>query len=715
MFAHSAEISWRDRIKIFLGYETSQRKRAIDGFASATLDRNPDLRARRFLLLAVLLSQLANVTSVQTTVTVLGLVATFAAFFVVEAPRKFIWRSALLLLTFAAGVVIFLSYGKLIGRDSGIALLFIFGPLKLMEARSPRDYMWVWGLGLVLYVASFFENLGLGAAVTLPVVIVVYIAALRLFDARADERDAPSLVSHMKNAAVHTLMGIPLAAMLFILFPRATAPLWGMREPSTGQTGLSEEMQPGEIAKLIRNRDIAFRAEFEGRKPPNNALYWRGPVLRQFDGVRWSSGDTGQRGEFVAITPEDIARESVVYTVTAERLDTRWLPVLEVPAAFPTGPAVEITAFLSDAQQIGVRRASNTATAYRAQSILRPNYQGNEQKSLFFESQTGPQSFNPRTRAFATQLREQYPSPKERVNALLSHFNSEQFFYTLNPPLYADGANRTTSIDRFLFDGRRGFCEHYAGATVFLLRVSGIPARVVTGYQGGEWHTSGHLIVRQSDAHAWVEALIDGAWNRIDPTAAVAPNRIELGLSESLSASERLEVNSRRWFETAQLSALWENATFSYTKWVIGFDRDRQKELLRDLGLGAMNPFTAMGWMLIAVSLSGGIVALGWWFMRRRDERQHDANVQLWHALRKRLVKAGLPIDAYETVGSALARASKRWPAHNDTFEAFAKRYEQNRFAKPANNGGDSQIAELKRTLRSVPSTSALRRSATNI
>jgi protein-glutamine gamma-glutamyltransferase len=712
VFARSSDLRWRDRLAIFFGYETQRRTAAVDSSISTTVDRNPDLRARRFLLLAVLLAQLANVADVKTSVAIVGLVATVVAFFIRQAPRKFIWRSALLALTFAAGAVIFLSYGKLIGRDSGISLLFIFGPLKLIEARSSRDYMWVWGLGLVLYVASFFENIGLAAALTLPLVIIAYIAALRLFDARADESGAPSIVSHVKSAAVHTLMGIPLAAMLFILFPRATAPLWGMRDPSTAQTGLSEEMQPGEIANLIRSREIAFRAEFEGRKPPKNALYWRGPVLRQFDGVRWSAGDTGQRGEFVAITPEEIEREGVVYTVTAERLDTRWLPVLEVPAAFPTGPAVETTAFLTDAQQIGIRRASNTATAYRVQSVLRPNYSGDEKKSPFFELQTGSRSFNPRARAFAAQLREQYANPTERVRALLGYFNREQFFYTLNPPLYSDGANRSTSIDRFLFDGRRGFCEHYAGATVFLLRASGIPARVVTGYQGGEWHPSGYLVVRQSDAHAWAEALIDGVWNRIDPTAAVAPNRIELGLSESLPETERLLMSSRRWFETAQLTALWENANFSYTKWVIGFDRDRQKELLRDLGLQSMSPLTALGWMLIAVSLSGGIVALGWWIMRRRDEKKHDPSVQLWHTLRKRLVKAGLKVESHETVAQALSRAAARWPQYAAAFAAFTRHYETNRFAKPTSDVESVAFAALKQTLHQLPRSASLRRSA---
>lgn len=715
MYASSAArdaraLTLRGRLAIFFGFEANaQRPRDIES-ASLVNDRNPDLRARRFLLLAVFLSQLANATSVNTMVAAVGIAITVTAFFIREAPRPFIWRAALLLFTFGAGVLVVLSYGKLIGRDAGIALLYLFGPLKLIEARSSRDYMWVWGLGLVLYVASFFENLGLGAAVTLPLVIVAYVAALRLFDARASERDGARLSTHVKQAAVHTLMGIPLAAILFVLFPRATAPLWGMREPSVGRTGLSEEMQPGEIAELIKSRETAFRVEFAGRKPPNSALYWRGPVLRSFDGVRWTSGDAAARGEFVAFSPEEFERESVEYTVTVERLDTRWLPVLEVPAAFPTGPAIENTAFLTDAQQIGLRRAPNGATAYRVKSLIRPNYQGISGQSLFFEMRTGPAAFNPRARAFAADLKAQFPDPKERVRALLSHFNREQFFYTLNPPRYSADGGGPTSIDRFLFDGKRGFCEHYAGATVFLLRASGIPARVVTGYQGGEWHPAGHMIVRQSDAHAWTEALIDGQWMRIDPTGAVAPNRVEIGLSDALPETERLLVNTRRWYESAQFVALWEQANFSYTKWVIGFDRDRQRELMRDLGLGEMNPVAAIGWMLIAVSLSGALVAFGWWIAKRRREKALDPHVQLWHVLRKRLIKAGLTVEPHQTVSDALERATARWPEHATAFRDFARQYNLARFAPRA--ATDPPPDRLKRILNSLPIASSLRRQA---
>jgi protein-glutamine gamma-glutamyltransferase len=667
---------------------------------------DPDLRARRFLLVAIFLSQLANATSISPTVAGIGIAATVLAWFVTTAPRRFLLRSAMLLSTVIVGVVVFITYGKLIGRDSGIALLFMFGPLKLIEAKTARDYMVVWGLGLMLFVASFFENLGLVAAITVAPIIVIYIASLRMFDTRADEPDAPSWWSHLKVAGLHTLMGIPLAAMLFVLFPRATAPLWGMRDPTTGTTGLSEEMEPGQIAKLIQNRETAFRVEFEGRRPERAALYWRGPVLRDFNGTKWSVGDITPRREFIPFTSEEIEKESLIYTVTADRLNTRWLPVLEVPIAYPSGPAVASTVFHTGAQQIGIRRASNGATAYRVQSIARSNYPGDAPDTNSAELRTGPRIWNNRSREFAAKLAADYPDPRRRITALLAYFNQEQFFYTLDPPRYSVGEKKTTAIDAFLFEERRGFCEHYANATTFLLRASGIPARVVTGYQGGEWTSSGYMIVRQSDAHAWVEAWIAGQWYRIDPTAAVAPNRVELGIEQALSEGERSFVNGKAWWNSAGIAALWDEANFGYTKWVIGFDRDRQKQLLRDLGLGEMNPFTAMGWMLIAVSISGVVVALGWWFMRKRGEREFDPSVRLWRKLRLRLNKAGLQIAQHETVSDALARAIVRWPAHRTLFESFIVEYNAMRF-KADKHGS---LSALSTTLRQLPFARQLKR-----
>ena len=644
----------------------------------------PDLRARRFMAFAVALAQGANVLAMKPLIIVAGLAALLLCVLVREAPRHWVWRAGLMLLTLATGGLVFVEYGKLFARDSGIALLFILGPLKLVETKTTRDFMVVWCMAMVLFVASFFDNLGLVAALSVAPILIVYVAALRMFDAAASAPGAPTLWQHIKGAAAHTLLGIPLAAMLFVLFPRATAPLWGMNDPTTGRSGLSDEMRPGNISKLILSKETAFRVEFEDRKPPQQALYWRGPVLREFDGLTWSVGQldipSRMRGDFLNFTPEEHAREAINYTVTVDRQESRWLPVLELPVAYPSGPAVERAVFLSDAQQIGVRRAANGATQYRAQSFARGSYVAAAPDAQSSELRTGPRAWNPRARAFATELATRYPNPAERVRALLTYFNQEKFFYTLNPPLYG-GQRGNTSIDEFLFDGRKGFCEHYAGATVFLLRASGVPARVVTGYQGGEFQPAGHMIVRQSDAHAWVEVWTEGSWRRVDPTGAVAPDRIERGIQESLPETERMLVSTRNWISFTGLSNLWEDANFSYTKWVIGFDRDRQKALLKDLGLGGINPLAALGWMMIAITTSGALMGLAWWLWLKRNERRIDPMLRTWRSLRRRLIKAGFAIAPHETVTSALARAAVRWPMHASIFAEFSKRYNAARFA----------------------------------
>ena len=690
---------------LFTSFGRTQRGHPLH--TSQPVVTEPDVRARRFMAFAIVLAQAANILSVKPVIAAVGVIALVACLLIGRQPRRWLWRATLMLLTISAGALVFQQYGRIFGRDPGVALLFILGPLKLIEAKSTRDFMVVWGMALVLYVASFFENLGLLAALSVPPVIIIYVAALRLFDAPSQGTDPrATLVHHIKGAAAHTLLGIPLAATLFVLFPRATAPLWGMRDTSSASTGLSDEMRPGQIARLILSKETAFRVEFEKRKPPPAALYWRGPVLREFDGVTWSVGAQTadqMRGDFIGFTPEEHAREAVVYTVTVERQDSRWLPILELPVAYPSGPAVERTAYLTDAQQIGIKSAANGATQYRAQSFARGHYPASQPVANSPEWRTGRPGLNPRTRAFAAELASQYPDPAVRVRAVLSFFNNEKFFYTLNPPLYG-GERGLTAIDEFLFDGRRGFCEHYAGATVLLLRASGIPARVVTGYQGGEYHPSGYMIVRQSDAHAWVEVWIGGEWQRVDPTAAVAPDRIERGIQQSLPETERMLVNSQRWFSFSGLTDVWEEANFSYTKWVIGFDRDRQKELLKGLGLDGINPFAALGWMLLAITASGALMGLAWWLWIKRNEQKIDPAVRAWRAVRSRLSKAGLRIDRHETASSVMARAALRWPAHQSKFAEFARRYNAIRFAPDAGGG------RLGRVLRELPSAYRLRK-----
>ncbi len=701
-------------------------------WSARSLAAPPDLRARRFMALTLFAAQVPNVAHVPIAVAVLGLLAVAVTALIRDLPRRTALRLALILIALVTAGLIWQHYGRLLGRDPGVAFLFVLGPLKLAESRSARDFMVVWGMALVLYVASFFENLGLAAALSLPVVVVIFVTALRLIERPATQGSGGkavgmSLGQHLLASTRDTLLGIPLAALLFILFPRATAPLWGMSAPTAAQTGLSEEMQPGQIAELIRSREPALRVEFSGRTPTRKDLYWRGPVLRGFDGVTWRalpefddprrafSGvevTTGQNTPLVNFTPEEYQRDVIEYVVTLDRAETRWLPVLEIPIALPTGPAVERVAYATEAQQIALARRPNGALQYRIQSFARADYPAAATANPQVDLALGNPSGNPRARAFARELTERHPDPVARVRALLAHFTNEPFFYTLNPPRYGR-ENRLTSIDEFLFDprGRRGFCEHYAGAFVFLMRASGVPARVVTGYHGGELQPSGYWLVRQSDAHAWAEVLIDGRWRRVDPTAAIAPSRIEQSLADALPETERLLISGGRFLGAALLERWWEEANFAYTKWVIGFDRDRQRDLLKRLGVERVDALTLVGWMLLAISVLGALSAALWWWLAQRAQAPRDPIVREWHLLREHLRRAGLPIAPHETVRSVLDRAAARWPDCAERCERFLALYYGNRFARTAT---ESEAAHAARALRQLrrwwPSVHVLRR-----
>ncbi|MDW8312833.1 MAG: DUF3488 and transglutaminase-like domain-containing protein [Burkholderiales bacterium] len=675
----------------------------------------------------LLATQLANLPHTPLAVAVLGVAALGLGLYAHRFASRTSLRLALLALTALTAVLVWQHYGRLLGRDPGTALLFVLGPLKLAEARTARDFMLVWGLALVFYVASFFEQLALGAALLVPAFVVLFVTALRLIDRPAivDGIPGPPLTAHLRAAARDTVLGVPLAAALFVLFPRAAAPLWGMRDASAATTGLSESMRPGTIAELILSREPAFRVEFAGRVPPREALYWRGPVLRAFDGNSWRAlpelddprfalgeplASRNPSGPLVSFLPEEHAREAIEYTVTLEKVDTRYLPVLEIPITLPAGAPAERLAYATEAQQIALTRRPNGAIQYRMQSFARDRYPASTPADPHVDLAIGPAHANPRARAFGEALAEGLPDPRSRVAAVLAWFRSEPFVYTLRPPRYGL-EHPHLGLDEFLFQGRRGFCEHYAAAFVLLMRASGVPARVVTGYQGGERQPAGYWLVRQSDAHAWAEVLIDGQWWRVDPTAAIAPERIERSLEAALPEAERGLVAVRGLWSFTRLAHWWDQANYAYTRWVIGFDRDRQRDLLQRLGFGRTDALSLLGWTLLAAASFGVVLAALWWRWSLRRQRPHDPAVREWHRLRRRLQRAGLTIAPHQTVRSAMAQAAARWPAHEAVFTSFAAIYYHARFAPPQDaNQGVATARALAACTRRLPSARGLRR-----
>jgi transglutaminase-like putative cysteine protease len=635
-----------------------------------------------------------------------------------DAPPRIIPSWMLGLLALATALAIKESLGYFVGRDPCIAFLYALIGIKYLETRSARDGTLIVCLAALLIITPFFYSQSLFAAAAAIVSVIMLGATLFVLS-------RPMMLPPMDGGwrapfrpTVRMLIqGIPIAVMLFLLFPRIAGPLWGVPAEQTASSGLSDRMEPGGISKLSLSDAVAFRVDFEGAIPPPWMRYWRGPVLSNYDGHRWTMAPERIAGSFVR---NDDARP-VIYTVTLEPHWKVWLFALDLPASPPQIASdtyanninTDLDAMLTRDQQLRARLPVAQPLRYQQTSNLRDSYPAGNRHEVALDvgenTALPPEEAlnNPRTLEFAHEMHEKHPQPAEYIKALLDWFHSEHFYYTLEPPEYM-----AHPIDTFLFDGRRGFCEHYASAFVVLLRAAGIPARVVTGYQGGSMNPSGdYMIVRQSDAHAWAEALVDGKWHRYDPTAAVAPSRIQLGLGGSLAVGEHIPFLARiddTFLKSLQLS--WDALNHDWRRTVIGFNFDRQRMLWRELRLT-----TLAAWQIAAVvvSIAGVWVVglLGWLAWRRR--RQDRARA-IWDAMCKRLARAGLPRAGHEGPIAFVTRAALRWPEFAGAFAVIGDSYAALRYGPVAVHADTtleraSALWRLKRAVAMLPSPAVLR------
>jgi len=614
-------------------------------------------------------------------------------------PAKIrLWLLPVLALAVALGLRA--NYGYFLARDPCVAFLYALLGIKFIETRSPRDATLLACLALFLLLTRFFYGQAIGsAALSLPAVLVLggTLAALRDPASAARGWYAPLVAT-----ARMLFQGVPLAALLFVLFPRLAGPLWGAPAEAGARTGLSDSMEPGSISSLSLSDAVAFRVDFVGRPPPSAQRYWRGPVLSRFDGVQWSAPlrlpgiHAPERGP------------AIEYTVTMEPNNRPWLFALEHAAGLPRPPLDDVTApiaaqrtlaILTDDDQLFAATPVTQTIRYTQRSVLSDRFRSSSPRDARINLQL-PRG-NPRSVAFARDLRERAGSDRAFIVAVLDWFRREPFVYTLAPPLL-----QGDRVDDFLFDTRRGFCEHYAGAFVFLLRAARIPARVVTGYQGGEINPDGgYLIVRDSDAHAWTEALLDGVWWRLDPTAAVAPSRIERGLGAALPQGEPVPYLAR--MDMTFLKALrlrWDAVNYQWQRSVVGFNLQRQREVLRDLGLESARP-----WQLVvlvgALAFAWGVALLG---VSRAGRVRADPACALWLRLCRRLARAGLPRRPSEGPLAYAARAAERWPRWAATLERIGDTYAALRYG-PADGTARERIAALREDLAALPSARRMR------
>jgi transglutaminase-like putative cysteine protease len=610
------------------------------------------------------------------------------------------WTLALFAIAFA--VAVRYTFGYLAGRDPSIAFLYILVAIKYLETRTTRDGALLVCLACFLSMTPFFYSQSLFAALAaLPVIVLVGVA-LDVLSTRRDEATrsfAPGVA--MRRSAVMILQGLPIAVLLFVLFPRLASPLWSLPTDSAARTGLSDSMSPGDISDLSLLDTVAFRVEFQGQPPPNKDRYWRGPVFSQFNGRTWSPGMWS-----MVSTAAPVAGSAITYTVTLEPNFRRSLFALDLPAGTPAlsadgqMTAGSLGARVTRDQQVVVRVPVSQTLQYTQQSVLRASYPLVSRAEA--ASSLGVGVGNPRTIALAREMREQAGSDRAFIAAVLRKFHDEEFVYTLAPPPYGADA-----VDGFMFEGRRGFCEHYASAFAVMLRATGIPARIVTGYQGGRMNPRGdYMIVRQSDAHAWVEAVLVGRWQRFDPTGAVAPSRIEIGVGDALARDDHLPLFARldaTWLGNLQLT--WDAFNYDWRRNVIGFNRDRQQLLWREWRLDQFAAWQGVALVLMLVAAWAAMV-VGWLMWKRRKQ---ERALVLWDDLNRRLARAGLPRQPHEGPLAYASRAALRWPQFAIAVSAIGESFAELRYGEVEAKERTALVATLQRAIEVLPAAASLR------
>ncbi len=589
-------------------------------------------------------------------------------------------RLVVLLLAIAAGVSVWSEFGHLLGKDPGVAMLAVLLGLKLLEIRAARDIRAAVLLCFFLQLAVFFEDQSLGvAALSLCGTLLSVITLLALVDPGAGN------LERLRTGTLLLTHGIPFMLALFLLFPRVQGPLWGLpADAFSGRTGLSDSMSPGSISQLGRSSEIAFRAAFAGPLPAPAQRYWRGPVLTEFDGESWRADHFA-----VAATPFYApAGPSIDYSLTVEAHNRRWVLALDFP-----GANLGTLRYTSDYQLQSVQPLA-VRTRFNLRSYPQTSVGIAETDPVLAAAKRLPDGFNPRSRALAARLAAGATSEEVVLQRVIEHLRDTRLTYTLRPPLLG-----RESVDDFLFETQQGFCEHFASAFTFLMRAAGVPARVVTGYQGGELNpVDGNLVVRQADAHAWAEVWLAGqGWTRVDPTALSAPRRIEDGLAAALPDGELLPLLLRpelTWLR--HLRYRWEAVSNAWNQRVLGYNPDRQREFLSRLGLARTD------WSMLAGLLSGAMltvfVSLLLWTGWRR--RSRDPLERCWARFSTKLARCRLGRRAWEGPLDYGDRISAALPQHADGLRDIAASYARLRYGNAANAAETRalarKISELK-------------------
>ncbi|MDP3354817.1 MAG: DUF3488 and transglutaminase-like domain-containing protein [Polaromonas sp.] len=599
------------------------------------------------------------------------------------------------LLALAVGATL-LTYRSLLGRDAGVTMIVILLALKTLELRARRDAFVVFFLGFFTMLTNFFYSQSLLTAFSMLLGLLGLLTALVNAHMPVGK---PPLLQAAKTAGWMALLGAPVMVVLFMLFPRL-APLWGVpSDAMTGRSGLSATMQVGTIASLALDSSIAMRIAFEGRPPPQRDLYFRGPVLSSFDGREWRpSFQSNFPPRYKLADNLRVQGPPLSYEVTLEPTGRPWLFVMEAAEQAPVLPNLR-TRMTADLQWMTDRPVTDLLR-YKVQSHTDFSHGPVRQEIGLQEFVELPPGFNPRTLALAAEIRRdpryaQAGTPA-LVQATMERLRTGGYTYTLEPGVY--GAN---TADEFWFDRKQGFCEHIASSFVVLMRALDIPARIVTGYQGGEINpVDGFWVLRQSDAHAWAEVWqADQGWVRVDPTSAVSPGRT--GAFQRLAAPQGIVGQALGTLSpnlSAQFRATWEAVNNRWNQWVLNYTQGKQLNLLRSMG------FDSPSWEDLAYVLIGVIVlvsaagaAWGLW-----DRVQHDPWLRLLARTRKQLHKAGISSSPATPPRALALQVLARYGSGGQALHDWLMQLEAQRYAASADGAARSRLRQLQRQYASL-------------
>lgn len=601
--------------------------------------------------------------------------AAILAFFSILLMWRFIgiWKpqwlphKLIVLLLLLGSIPLLLSqYRGFLGRDAGTSLFVIALSLKLLEIRKERDLYLICYLAFIVASSQFLFEQSIFMAAYILFVCCVLLTTMIFINS-----PQPQTLAAFKKSAIILIQAIPIAVVLFLLFPRIEAPRWTwFKDSSKAKTGLGETMEPGSISNLGMSAELVFRAKFKNNDiPPKTQLYWRGVVYSHTDGKRWSRSK-GYSYKPYMDTPI-FEGKSYEYTLLMEPQQKNWVFTLEMPSKYSKP--------LYNTQTYQLHTRSNPDSRNEYQIVSHPQYNtGYITKGEFQQNTQLPGEPSTRIVQLVEKLNGFKGKPQDFIYALLRHFATEEFHYTLMPPLMDKNP-----IETFLFENRYGFCSHYATAFVYLMRVANIPARVVAGYQGGQINKVGKFIeVRQANAHSWAEVWLDGkGWTRFDPTSAVAPARIEQGIDvdQQISAGEvnfaSAVIQDIGWLQEAE--QLWQSLDYNWQRWVIHYNTDNQARFLSKLGIAGFK--SMVYWMVAFVALLVLCLAA---YLFKGNQDSSDKAKRLYQQFCDKLARLDCERQTGETSGNFALRATKRFPEYQQAITHITDLYQQQRYGR---------------------------------